>query len=188
MAGEKGQWTVSYAAAGPLALVGLAWIFAADRALAGARLPFLVDALLDEPAHAISAALAMGVLGFGLLQRWWLPLLAGGVLIDLDHLPAVMHLYFLTRGTPRPYTHSLAAVALVLAAALILRGHWRGFALAAAYGLAWHLFRDLAEGGAVSLLWPLSYHRFSLPYAAYATAMCMLAAGWLARWRMERLF
>ena len=141
----------------------------------------MVNALLDEPAHLITVVLALGAINLSLVLRHWLPLLIGGVLIDADHIPAMLGMLFLTRGAPRPYTHSFLTIAVVLLVALLCRGRWRKSAGVVAYALAWHFFRDMVEGGAVSLLWPWSSRGFVLPYQIYAAAMGLLALVWTAR-------
>jgi membrane-bound metal-dependent hydrolase YbcI (DUF457 family) len=85
--------------------------------------------------------------------------LVGGVLIDLDHAPQYLGTEFLTRGTPRPYTHSLLMLAAVGFVAWRASGRLAVFMSGAALGLASHLIRDMAEpgqNGGVALLWPVS--------------------------------
>jgi membrane-bound metal-dependent hydrolase YbcI (DUF457 family) len=102
-------------------------------------------------------------------------MLVASVAIDLDHIPSYMGMKWLTRGTPRPYPHSLLTL-LVLA---MLGTLWRGQRLAilgAFAGLALHFWRDLSEpGGGVALLWPLTKRSFSVPYAWYAITIAILA-------------
>jgi membrane-bound metal-dependent hydrolase YbcI (DUF457 family) len=105
------------------------------------------------------------------------------VAIDLDHVPDRLGYDFLTQGTPRPYTHSLLTVAVVLLLAACWRRR-RDPLMGVALGLAIHFFRDLAEhGSGVALLWPISDYSFSLPHAAYLAAMAICAAIVVARLR-----
>ena len=109
-----------------------------------------------------------------------MPALIGSVAIDVDHIPQYLGYYFLTAGTPRPYTHSLLTIAVLLsiAFALVIRRH-RLLFLGLALGVALHFFRDLAEGNGngVALLWPFTDHAFSYPHSTYLALMaCVVAA------------
>jgi membrane-bound metal-dependent hydrolase YbcI (DUF457 family) len=77
-------------------------------------------------------------------------------------------------------------IAVVLIVATLWRKH-QDLLLGVAIGLAIHFFRDLGEpGSGVSLLWPFSYHSFSLPHAAYLVAMAAVVAfDW---WFSTRLY
>jgi inner membrane protein len=126
---------------------------------------------LDECAHVLTTVLILWALGPRVWQRFLVPAVIASVAIDLDHVPGQLGMNWLTAGTPRPYTHSLLTIALVLAAALLVRPR-RDALLGVALGLASHFFRDLAEPGTgVALLWPWSYHSFSLPHATYVLIM-----------------
>ena len=95
--------------------------------------------------------------------------------IDADHVPGALGYDFLTRGTPRPYSHSLLSIVAVLGAAGIWRSR-RDVLLGLALGLAIHFWRDMSESDAgVSLFWPVSNHSFMLSHAGYLTAMAVLA-------------
>ena len=135
--------------------------------------------VFDELAHAATALLCLGLVP----ARWRRPILApaliGSVLIDADHIP--QYLFgddALTVGTPRPYTHALWTIALLLVLALAWRGR-RGRAvwLGLAVGISLHFVRDLAEGGGagVSLLWPLGDHVFAYRHSAYLVLMAGVA-------------
>ena len=50
-----------------------------------------------------------------------MPALISSVAIDLDHIPGRLSVGWLTAGTPRPYTHSLLTIAVVLVSAWVLR-------------------------------------------------------------------
>ena len=93
-------------------------------------------------------------------ERWLVPALVASVVIDVDHIPGQLGWDILTAGSPRPYTHSLATVAVLLVASA---PRWRGrqAAFGAAIGVCSHLWRDLAEPqtSGVSLLWPTTTHQ-----------------------------
>jgi inner membrane protein len=125
----------------------------------------------DELAHLLSTLLVLWALGPRVCRRFLGPALIASVAIDIDHIPMWLGLHGLSAGTPRPYPHSLLTLALVLTAALMWPRRRDPF-LGLALGLAIHLWRDLADpGSAVSLLWPFSYHWFSLPHASYLLAL-----------------
>jgi hypothetical protein len=127
---------------------------------------------LDETAHLATMVLVLWALGPRISPRLWFPALIASVVIDADHIPALLGVDWLTVGTPRPYTHSVTTVLVLLAlgatAGRRSRVVWRGAAL----GLSIHLFRDLAEpGSGVALLWPLSDHSFSIAHWLYLMVM-----------------
>jgi membrane-bound metal-dependent hydrolase YbcI (DUF457 family) len=164
-------------------LTCVAVIAVADLVLWFSKLPFGVQALLDEPAHVATGLVALAAVGSGFEVPVVLAILGGSVLIDLDHLPALLGSHILDQGTPRPYTHSLLIVALVAAAALLAPRHMRRLLLIALVGLTLHFFRDMAEseGSGVALLWPLSDRSNSVEYVLYAVALAMLVTISLAR-------
>jgi len=128
---------------------------------------------LDEIAHLLTTLLAFWALAPRVRERFLVPALIASVAIDLDHIPARLGADWLTAGTPRPYTHSLLTIAVVLAIAVLWRRR-RDLLLGVAIGLAIHFWRDMAEGGSgVSLLWPVSYHSFQYPHGVYVTVMAV---------------
>ena len=131
---------------------------------------------LDETAHLLTTLLVLWALGAGVSQRFMVPALMASVAIDLDHVPGELGADWLTAGTPRPYTHSLLTVAVVLAAALACRRQ-RILLLGVAFGLALHLWRDTSEpGNGVSLFWPFSYRAVRLSHAGYLLGMGLVVA------------
>ena len=76
---------------------------------------------LDELAHLLTTLLFFWALGPRARERFLVPALIASVAIDLDHVPGRLGVDWLTAGTPRPYTHSLLTIAIVLASALVLR-------------------------------------------------------------------
>jgi hypothetical protein len=144
---------------------------------------FLPGGPLDELAHLCTCLLVLWALGRGPTERFLGPALVVSVAIDLDHVPGQLGIDWLTAGTPRPYTHSLSTIAVVLVAALMVRRR-RDLLLGIAVGLVVHFWRDLSEpGSGVSLLWPWSYRAFQLPHASYVAAMTVIVAvgAWQSR-------
>jgi inner membrane protein len=163
------------------AFAALAAVLGLDLLLAARRWPVPIEAVLDEPAHLLTAgllALAAGVRS-GRVLAW---ALAGAVLIDLDHVPLYLGAEVTTDGG-RPISHSVTTVLLLLAAA----GAWRAqrTRLAAlALGVVLHVVRDLATGPGVPLLWPLLPGSVQVPYAAYLGLLVAALAAVAARaWR-----
>lgn len=104
--------------------------------------------------------------------------LGASVAIDLDHLPGYLGWEGLIGAGPRPYSHSLAMVAVVAAFGFLGPRRYRPLMLAFAFGISAHLLRDLATGPGVPLFWPLDDGAVRLDYAVYAVALGGLA--WLA--------
>jgi inner membrane protein len=140
-----------------------------------------VEAILDESAHALTALLllkAVGGVGGGLA----LQTMVGATLIDIDHVPMELGFNVMTRGTNRPYTHSLVSIGSLLVLAGLTGGLARRSLLAVAFGVGTHLLRDAATGG-VPLYWPLLAKRETMGYAVYAAIVlvCSAAALWARR-------
>ncbi|MGN6167902.1 MAG: metal-dependent hydrolase [Solirubrobacteraceae bacterium] len=151
--------------------------------------PFVILALLDEPAHAATGLVALGAVGVIFEVPIVLAVLAGSVVIDLDHIPDQLGSDFLLVGHgihTRPYTHSLATVVVLAAVALLVGGNARKLMLVAALALVMHFFRDIAEprGSGAPLLWPLSDRVYTLGYGWYAGGVVLLAT--IALWRRTR--
>jgi inner membrane protein len=141
----------------------------------------LAYALVDEPAHLATCAIALLVLaavrGSAAERGFAIAALIASTAIDLDHLPHYLGSQLLMgAGLPRPYTHSLLFVALLLALGWALRSGRREVALGIAFGVAAHLLRDLATGPGVPFFWPFSAAAVSVPYAAYAAALLLATA------------
>lgn len=139
----------------------------------------LAYALIDEPAHLATCALAL--LAFAAVARTRLPgrfvasALIASVAIDADHVPGLLGSHLLTGGGPRPYSHSLAVLAALLAVACLTKRGTRQLLLGAAFGVGAHLLRDLATGPGVPLLWPASDGAIGLPYAGFVGALLLAA-------------
>ncbi len=170
-----------------IALVAVVFV-AADVASMIAGDSFFPGGPLDEIAHLSTMIIILWALGPRVCRpTLWPAALVASVAIDVDHIPDRLGARWLTDGTPRPYTHSLLTVMLVLLLAWGWRRH-RDVLLAIALGIGVHFFRDLAEpGNGVALLWPLSNRGVSVPHALYAGAVvgCLLAAVGRVRWRVR---
>lgn len=166
-----------------LLLACVATIAIADVLMSLWHPPLAVQGLLDELAHAATGLLALGALSTAVAPRVVWAVLAGSVLIDLDHLPGYLGSDVLVHGTARPVTHSLATVLLIAAAAQMRRGEAQRLIGIGALALLLHFLRDMAEpnGPGVTLLWPLSDRSFSLSYGWYAALLAALAVAALAR-------
>ena len=131
---------------------------------------------LDEIAHLLTTLIVLWALGPRICDRFLVPALVASVLIDLDHIPGILGHDFLTRGTQRPYTHSLLSIVVVLVVAGLWRSR-RDVLLGIAIGLAIHFWRDMSEADAgVALLWPASDHSFTLAHTTYLIIMGVCAA------------
>lgn len=146
----------------------------------------LAYGLFDEPAHLATCAVALGGLALAIRaplgRRFVVAALIGSVAIDLDHIPGYLGSDVLTGPLPRPYTHSVAIILLLLAAAIVLRGlSARQILLGLAFGISTHLIRDISTGPGISLLWPLDDTAIRMPYAFYATALAIAVVARLSR-------
>jgi membrane-bound metal-dependent hydrolase YbcI (DUF457 family) len=133
-------------------------------------------ALIDEPAHLMTCALALlAVLALIDAKPSWrfvAAALVASMAIDLDHLPGYLGSHFLTGSMPRPYTHSLLMVGVLAAlGAASRRPHLRQILFGVAFGVAAHLLRDLATGPGVAFLWPAVDAPIKIPYVLYATIL-----------------
>jgi LexA-binding, inner membrane-associated putative hydrolase len=167
-------------------LICVACIAIADLLIWRWRAPYAIEALFDEPAHLATGLVALAAFGLWFEGPVLLAVLIGSVLIDVDHVPHVLGSGILEHGVPRPYTHSLGTILVVVAALAWLRNRQaRRFTTVVALALAVHFVRDAAEPGGpgVSLLWPLSDHGFTIAYGWYAGAIAVLAAVALRRRR-----
>jgi inner membrane protein len=126
-------------------------------------------ALLDEPAHLLTAWLLLSVLPLRRRVPWpWA--LVGAVAIDVDHVP--LYLWHVGTATEngRPVTHGLLTLLALAAAALGVR-RLRVPLLGLVCGVALHLVRDLGTGPGVPLVWPLSDASVLVPYAWYVALL-----------------
>jgi len=156
---------------------------AADWASHLAGSSFFPGGPLDETAHLLTTLFVLWALVPLASPGFRIAALVASVVIDVDHVPGRLGANWLTRGTPRPYTHSLLVILCVLLLALFWRRR-RPILLGVALGLTVHFWRDLSEPGGVPLLWPISDHAFSDSRLAYLVAAGLLAI--LALWRARR--
>jgi membrane-bound metal-dependent hydrolase YbcI (DUF457 family) len=129
--------------------------------------------LIDEPAHLATCVVALlAVLALSGAKpplRFVGAALVSSVAIDLDHVPGYLGSHLLTGSMPRPYTHSLLLVAvLVTVAVMARRADRRQIWLGIAFGVGAHLLRDLATGPGVAFLWPFVVAPIKIPYVLYA--------------------
>ena len=170
-----------------LVLAGAALVAAdiGDRLTGGDA--FLTSGPLDETAHVLTTLIVLWAIGGVVWERLLVPALIASVVIDFDHIPRDLGADWLTAGTPRPYTHSLLTIAVVLLGAWLWRRR-RTVLLGIALGLAIHLWRDTAESGSgVSLLWPFSDHSFSTSHTSYLILVALaFAIGMRRSLRVQR--
>jgi inner membrane protein len=144
-------------------------------------------ALIDEPAHMLTAVLlllALVAAGFRPSAAFVAAALVASVAIDLDHLPRYLGWDGLSAGVPRPYTHSLFTPVLLIVVGQLAGGGWREIGFGAAFGVTAHLLRDLGTGLGVPLVWPLSRTAVAVPYAVVATMLVLVACLVVLRGRM----
>lgn len=158
----RGRDLASSSRNGVLAVGGVLLL---DRLRLTERKPRAVAAVLDEAAH-----LATGLVVLGALKRRSLEftggVLAGSVLLDIDHVPDIFGFYLLRAGGMRPRTHSIATL-LAIACVPRLDG--------VLVGATAHLARDLATGtNAVPLMWPFWKRPYEIRYRWYAAALSTL--------------
>ena len=133
----------------------------------------LLAGSFDETAHVLTTLLVLWAFSGRFFDRLLVPALIASVAIDLDHLPGQLGYDWLTKGTPRPYTHSLLSIVVVLLAALCWK-HRRDLWFGIALGLAIHFWRDMAEpGSGVALMWPFSDASWSLSHVSYLFVMAL---------------
>jgi inner membrane protein len=143
--------------------------------------PLPVLGVLDEPAHLLTAWLVLAAVTARTTALRFLPwVLAGAVLLDLDHVPLFLGLDVTATQSGRPVTHSLTTVAVLLLAALVVR-RWRGALAGLALGAATQLLRDLSTGPGVPLFWPFVAVDVRLPYLSYLLVLVALAVAATAR-------
>ena len=160
----------------------LALIFALDLAWGslGVSSGSVFFAVVDEPAHLATCALALAALlavrRGPASPKFLLAALFASVVIDFDHLPGLVGWGVFTAGTPRPYSHSLLTIAALLLAAALCGRRPRPILLGAGFGVAAHLLRDLATGPGVPLWLPFSTDPVRIAYAVYAGLLLLGAA------------
>jgi inner membrane protein len=148
-----------------------------------------VYGILDLPLHfATAAVFLMAVIAWRrerLSPEFVVAALVASVALDLDHVPGYLGSDALSGGDPRPYSHSLATIVVLLLCAWALHGRGSALSLGAAFGVSAHLVRDLATGPGVPLVWPASSAAIAYPYLVFAAAL-VLAGGIAAAGEMRR--
>jgi len=134
-----------------------------------------VAALMDEAAHITTAGLLIVALTNCPSLEFSLAALASSILIDIDHVPMQLGWDVLTRGTPRPYTHSVLSVIIAGILGLTLKLDAGRIARGVSFGVAAHLLRDVATGGGVSLFWPVTNRNVHVSYSSYIVLLCLLS-------------
>lgn len=167
-----------------------AYAIGTDLLIAWHGLGFALRGMVDEPAHLATALVVLGAItrfrGSPPEPKFGWTMLSCSVLIDVDHLPAEFGSSALTNGTPRPYTHALWTVLVMIvgwAAARYLarrsgstRSATAELLLAgAAWGLAAHFLRDIATAP-MSLWWPVTDMPVEVPYSWYVAALVVIIA------------
>ena len=162
-------------------VAALAVILLLDVVLAARDWPVPVLGALDEPAHLLTAWLVLAAASARTTALRLLPwVLAGAVLLDLDHVPLFLGLDVTATQSGRPVTHSLTTVGVLLAASAAVRP-WRTALAGLALGAATQLLRDLSTGPGVPLVWPALWADVRLPYLPYLLALLALAVAATAR-------
>ena len=164
-------------------LVALGAVCALDAVQAARAWPVPVVGLLDEPAHLLTAWLALAALGLVGLRGTPSPLLpwvlTGSVALDVDHVPLYLWGEPVAHQGSRPVTHAAVTVVVLLLVALLFvrqaRGRVRTAAVGLAGGVVLHLVRDVAMGPGIPLLWPLDPVDVRVPYAAYLAFLVVAA-------------
>jgi inner membrane protein len=184
---KRGRRSASPASVGSvLSLAGIITaaplLFAADWVYDRAGYSVVPAGPLDETAHIVTAWLVLMAGPRWVRDRFLWPVLLGSFIIDLDHVPGALGYDFLTRGTPRPYTHSLLTLALLGAVGMVWKRN-RNVLIGLTVGISLHFFRDTAEGhgSGVSLLWPFSDHAFRYSHTTYIGLMLGVVAFDLAK-------
>ncbi len=161
----------------PRPAAALAGVLLLDLVRTARDWPLPVLGVLDEPAHLLTAWLVLATFSARTTALRLLPwVLAGAVLLDLDHVPLFLGLDVSATPSGRPVTHSLVTVAVLLGAATAVR-RWRLPLTGLAVGTATQLLRDLCTGPGVPLFWPLGadVRLDYLPYALVLTALTVAA-------------
>lgn len=184
------SWLAKLVAQRAVSVALVVAIVTMDLAIAWHDFGFVTRALIDEPCHLATALVILGAItrvrGMPPKPEFGWTMLACSVLIDLDHLPEEFGSSILTAGTPRPYTHALWVVVVLIAGTVAARRwsqrvHTPGAASTAlilggaAWGVSAHLLRDVATAP-ISLWWPLTKAALDIPYWCYVLALVVIIA------------
>lgn len=145
---------------------------------------------VDEPAHLATCLVALlaaiAISGRRPPLPFVVAALVASVAIDIDHLPAYLGWNGLTGTLPRPYSHSLFVILALVGFGRVASGTWRQVSYGLAFGVAAHLFRDLATGPGVPFFWPLTDATMTLPYAVCVATLALAALAAPARRVLDR--
>jgi inner membrane protein len=136
--------------------------------------PLVVAAVLDESAHLMTALLLLGALMPHPRREWLVSVVVGASLIDVDHIPMEFDWDYFTRGTDRPYSHSLLTIVAAALIVPLIGAAPTAIGRGVAFGLATHFLRDMATGG-VPLLWPITKESVTIGYTPYIVLLVAAA-------------
>jgi inner membrane protein len=163
--------------------LGFLLILADDALDTSRHWPVPLQALLDEPAHLLTACLVLAAAAAPRRLATIAAALVATVAIDVDHL--LIYSGIGTFGAAgRPPGHSVLLVALITAAVAIAGNPAIGAAVGA--GLCVHLFRDTFTGPGVPFGWPFADDAVRGPYVAYAAVLAACAAVATVRLTLRR--
>jgi hypothetical protein len=184
------HWVGETAAKRSVGVLLALYAFATDWVTGWHGMNFVLQGILDWPAHLATAVVILGALvrvRRGVPdQRFGWTMLACSVLIDIDHIPEEFGFDVLTYGTPRPYTHAIWLVitltfAWAIARHLAIRYERDRPATielvlaGAAWGVAAHFVRDIATAP-MSFWWPVTKIAVEVPYWWYVMALAIVIA------------
>jgi inner membrane protein len=156
----------------------LAGVLALDGVRSRLQFNLLVSGGSDELCHLATACLTLcAAASWPTLLRHRtvvLSALVASVGIDVDHVPLYAGVSHIASGG-RPYTHSLATVAVTLAIALTMP-RARPVLTGVALGFCLHFLRDIATGPGLPLWWPISTDNVRCPYVLYECVLLALSA------------
>jgi hypothetical protein len=147
------------------------------------RLP--VAAILDESAHVATTLILLGPVQSPSCLAFPICAMVGSVIVDLDHVPAVLRHHPLRTAEDRPVTHSLPTLGLVYAMTTTTSAHpaWLGLSV----GATSHFIRDIGTGG-LPFLWPVRRDLFRVKPYVYTLLLATLACRTTAkRTRHDRI-
>jgi inner membrane protein len=184
------SWLAKLVAQRTVSLALVIAIVTTDLTTAWHGFGFVTRALVDEPCHLATALVVLGAItrvrGTPPKPAFGWTILACSVLIDIDHLPEEFGSSILTAGTPRPYTHALWVVLVLITGTIVARRRSQramtpGAATTAlildgaAWGVCAHFLRDVATAP-ISLWWPVNKAAVEIPYWCYVLALLVIIA------------
>jgi inner membrane protein len=184
------RWLAGFVAKRGVSLALAVAVVIIDRTIRWHAMAFVPQTLIAGPCHLASALVVLGAItrfrAAPLDPKFGWSMMACSVLIDIDHLPLVFGSSELTNGTPRPYTHSLAVVVVLIVATVVARS-WSQRAktpssatttqilAGVAWGVGAHFLRDVATAS-MPLWWPVTKVGVEVPYWWYMLALLVIIA------------